>query len=172
MSAVRPATAPRKKKLLVTLGGGGHLYQAKSLIRSLGDAYEFCYVTTPDSMSFSRSGLPEGRIFRIPSIISFTEPPWRLAWNRVASVFVAFYILATARPDAVICVATAFSIPLLLAARLTGRRGIYIESITRVRTRTVTGRIVDRLRLARRFYAQWPVTADLYRSAVYRGTVV
>jgi hypothetical protein len=62
---------------------------------------------------------------------------------------------------------------LLLAARALGvKRTVFIESVTRVRKPTLTGRIISGLRLADRFFVQWPHLARMYRRAEYTGRLV
>jgi UDP-N-acetylglucosamine:LPS N-acetylglucosamine transferase len=165
--------APSKSKILITLGGGGHLFQAKSLIANLGtDLYDFTYVTTPDSLSINRSALPQGTIFTIPSIISSDTPFWKKMGRRALALIKSFYIIAKTKPDAVVCVASSISIPLLIAATCFRKKTAYIESITRVTTPSVTGKIVDRLGLCHKFYVQWPESVTFFRAAIYRGTVL
>lgn len=49
---------------------------------------------------------------------------------------------------------------------------VYIESFCRTRTLSLTGRILYHLRLANKFYVQWPKLANDYPRASFRGLLV
>ncbi|CAI8762238.1 glycosyltransferase family protein [Methylocaldum szegediense] len=160
-----------KKKVLVTLGGGGHLWQSKRLISALGQNFYYCYVTGYDCLV-----PPEVRDKEVYQLITFATISGRGIIKRLARLFSslkdAFLILRKANPDVVICVGTSLSVPLSLWANLFGKKVVFIESITRIQRPSVTGRILSSLKLIDRLYVQWPEATNLYKGAIYKGTVL
>lgn len=156
---------------MVTLGGGGFLLEAQSLLRRLGSEYDYCYVTGEDCMVPKE--LAGAEIYKLRSFALLGEPH---LWQRVPAFLKAMVqasrALSRAKPDCVICVGSALAVPVGLAARRRGIRTVFIESITRFERPSVTARLVSLLRLADRFYVQWSDSVHLYRNGIYRGTVL
>ena len=170
----------RGKKIMVTLTGGGFLWEAKALIKGLGDDYEYHYVTsyydflkTPDAMAEQVSGIPEGKIYTIFRTTTMSEKSLgKKVRNTLISLRDAYKVIKKVEPVAVICIGTSLAVPLCFWARYFRRKAIFIESITRVSKPSLTGKILSSLRLCDRFYVQWPEAVHLYRGAIYRGGVL
>jgi UDP-N-acetylglucosamine:LPS N-acetylglucosamine transferase len=170
MSEHRPTSKP---KILVTLTGGGFLWEAKSLIKGLGDQFEFHYVTTPDAAGADRSDLPDGELHQVSHVTVMSQrTALKICRNLLASFGDARRVLRQVRPDAVVCVGSSIAVPLCLWARIMGVKAVFVESITRVSEPSKTGRILSALRLCDRIYVQWPEAEQLYARAFYRGTVL
>lgn len=167
------AKAKKKPVVLITLTGGGHLFQSRLLIRSLGDAVDLAYITTTFGYHPRMGSIPEGPAFIVPQISSVTRGSmWHDVRTVAQAVLVCLFAIIRIRPTAVIGVGTGLSIPLLIAGRLLNRQAIFVESITRVSTPSKTARLCSRLHLASRIYVQWPELANHLRKAVYQGTVL
>lgn len=93
-------------------------------------------------------------------------------YNTLAAVVDAYKVIKEVRPDVVVGVGTSLSVPLMIAAKLLRRKSVFVESITRVQTPTMTGKILSRLRLADRIYVQWPESVSLYPRARYAGSIL
>uniref|UniRef100_A0A3Q2FQI7 UDP-N-acetylglucosamine transferase subunit ALG14 n=1 Tax=Cyprinodon variegatus TaxID=28743 RepID=A0A3Q2FQI7_CYPVA len=80
------------------------------------------------------------------------------------------------RPDMVLCNGPGTCVPLCGAALLLGILGVkkvhivYVESICRVQTLSLTGRIL--YRLADYFFVQWSYLRDKYPNAIFLGRLV
>ena len=61
------------------------------------------------------------------------------------------------------------SVPMCLLCKLFGKKLVYIESYAKVRTPTLTGKLL--YPLADRFYVQWRELLEFYPKAVYVGGV-
>lgn len=165
---------------MVTLTGGGFLWEAKALIKALGTGYCYHYVTahydflkTPDAMGKLVSGLPEGKIHTICRTTTMSEKSfWKRVRNTLISLRDAYKVIKKVDPIAVICIGTSLAIPLCFWAKVFRKRTIFVESITRVSQPSLTGKILSTLRLCDRFYVQWPEAVNLYRGSIYRGTVL
>lgn len=160
-----------RKKIIVTLGGGGYMWESTRLINSLGDAVDFAYVAGNDSVLAPR--FEQGELYRVKSFATRAAHHW---WQIVPSVALvtlqAFGILRKAKPDAIIGLGTPICVPLAIAAKLLGIKLVFIESMARVYHPSLTGRILEKLALAERFYVQWPEAIGMYKNAIYKGNVV
>ena len=165
------AAQPSRIKLMVTLGGGGFLLEAQSLLRRLGMEYEYCYMTGDDCMVPKE--LIGAEIYKMRSFAVLGEPHlWQRAPAFLKALLQAYRSLSRSKPDCVICVGSAMAVPMGLAARALGIRSVFVESIARFERPSVTARLVSQLRLADRLYVQWPDSTHLYRNGICRGTVL
>ena len=158
-------------KLLVTLGGGGFHLETQSLLRRLGNHYEYSFIMGEDCAVPSE--LLRAPVHRIRPFALLREPQ---LWKRIPAFSIAllqtFRALRKAQPDCVVCVGAAMAVPLGVAARVMRIPVVYIESITRFERPSLTATIMARLRLADRLYVQWPDSVHLYRGGIYRGTIL
>jgi UDP-N-acetylglucosamine:LPS N-acetylglucosamine transferase len=176
-TANRPGEGSSRKdrrSVLITLPGGGHLFQAEQLIKSIGDAADFSYIITDaESFKIDYGKMPRGTVFIVPRLATHGHNYlFRYIWSITKGFFVCCYAIIKSRADAVIGVASAVSIPLLLAGRVLNRKTVFIESITRVRNASRTCMYCSSLRLAEKIYVQWPDLEGRVPRAVYRGTVL
>lgn len=74
-------------------------------------------------------------------------------------------------PDITIVIGTVNGLPLLVACRVLGIKCVFIESLARVESLSLTGKIVYYLRLCDYFLVQWPSLAQSYSRAMYKGAV-
>ena len=117
--------------------------------------------------------MPEGEIYYVSDVATLeTTSRWHMIRGLIRSFFGSLRVLRQAKPRVVICVGTAISVPILLAARCLGVPGVYIESVTRIHDLSLTGKIIYRLGLSRRLYVQWPEVHAKYESTLYQGTVM
>jgi beta-1,4-N-acetylglucosaminyltransferase len=73
-------------------------------------------------------------------------------------------------PDVILSTGAALAVPFFVVGRLLGRRLVYVESLARSRSLSLSGRLV--YPLADRFFVQWPQLARRYRKARYEGSVL
>jgi len=163
-----------KKKVLLTLTGGGFLWEAQSLANALGSGLEYHFVTVPDARGkVGVIDLPRGEVHLIEKITAMSSSSFfKKLRNSLVSFVGAYRVIRKVKPQAVICVGTSIAVPLCFWARAFGIKSIFVESITRVSRPSQTGKILSALRLCDRLYVQWPEAEGLYRGAVYRGTVL
>ncbi len=164
----------KPKKILVTLTGGGFLWQARSLLSHLGNDYDYHFVTTHDSYNKNRAtDIPTGEIHLISKITTIADgSPFKIVKNALKSFLDAYKVVKKVNPIAVICVGSSIAIPLCFWAKFFKKKAIFIESITRVLKPSLTGKIISTFRFCDRFYVQWPETVKLYRGALYKGTIL
>ena len=152
---------------MIVLGEGGHTKEMLSLVDLLGTDYKFSYLLVRgDELSEEKIIVP-GRLY-------FAKRPRDKAHNLILDVFKtvrcgwdSLTALCRERPDAVISCGPAVGVPPCLVAKLLGVKVIFVETGSRVRALSMTGRIV--YRFADLFLVQWPQLQDLYPRAVYAG---
>ena len=161
----------RRIKLMVTLAGGGFLLEAQSLLRRLGNDFDYCYITADDCMVPDEYSQAEVSFLR--SFARLGEPHvWQRLPAFLRAIIQAHRALFRFKPDFVVCVGTALSVPICIAARALRIPSAYIDSITRFERPSQTAKIISHLRLADRIYVQWPDSVHLYPGGIYRGTVL
>ena len=163
-----------RKKIIVTLTGGGFLWEAQALIKGLGNDYDYYYVTTPDAAGkVGVVDIPEGGIHIIakPTTMNVKSSLEKVK-NTLSSFRDACNLIRKVDPFAVICVGSSIAVPLCFWAKCFKKKAIFVETITRISKPSLTGKIISTLKLCDRFYVQWPEGVNLYRGAIYAGTVL
>ena len=157
-------------KLLVVLGEGGHTTELLNLVDLLGDVYDYHYVISKeDNLSASRIRYP-GPIYTL------TRPRGKHtgALSSVCRTFLAgaesLRVLLRVRPVAILSTGPAIAVPVSVIGKLLGAHVVFVETGSRVRSLSLTGRIM--YRWADLFFVQWPQLAERLPKAVYAGRLV
>lgn len=163
--------------LVALCGGGWHRETLRILERIPSGEFRFAYAYghTCGVHGASRLPMPQpGPCFPI-HYLGPTQKRWsRFFLNpiRLAASFIeAWRLVRRLRPRAVFALGTATAVPLFFAAKCHGTKCVFVESLTRVDSLSLTGRIVNRLRLADRLYVQWEDLARQIRGATFAGAV-
>ena len=154
-------------KLLVVLGEGGHTKEMLELVGSLGPKYRYAYVLVRgDELSEPKIG--------IPGAVYYVQRPRYKVHNLVmdgAKTLVcaaqALWVLMRERPRAVVTCGPGVAIPVCLLAKLLGIAVVFIETGSRVRRLSTTGRTL--YRFADLFLVQWSELLASYPKAIYAG---
>lgn len=164
---------PAKGRVLLTLAGGGFLWQSLSVARGLQETFDLHLVSAEPSHAYADQVMPPVPFHLMSRITIMGDRHWwQRARNAAVGIRDARRIIAAVRPDAIVCVATSMAVPLCLIGKLHGITTVFVESITRVSKPSSTGNLLTRLRLCDRFYVQWPDAARLYPNAVFKGSVL
>lgn len=158
-------------RLLVVLGEGGHTKQMLRLVELLGPGYEYHYVAVEgDDLSTARLPHP-GPVYRLPrprsKVRGRTEPAWRAAWNTLRCAWRAWKVLRQVHPQVVLGAGPAISVPVSLVGKVLGAKVIHVESASRVRCLSLTGRIL--YPVADLFFVQWEGLRERHPKAIYAG---
>jgi beta-1,4-N-acetylglucosaminyltransferase len=78
--------------------------------------------------------------------------------------------LLKVRPKAVLSAGAGIAVPISVFARLAGVKIIHVESASRVRSLSLTGKIM--YRIAHLFFVQWEPLKDRYPKAIYAGRLL
>uniref|UniRef100_A0A8C8S998 UDP-N-acetylglucosamine transferase subunit ALG14 n=1 Tax=Pelusios castaneus TaxID=367368 RepID=A0A8C8S998_9SAUR len=186
-SSSRPQAAPLS--LLVVAGSGGHTTEILRLLSSLSQSYSprhYIFADT-DKMSedkissfeqkraetFSNSQFTLNRIPRCREV----QQSWSSSiLTTVYSIFYSFPLTFKLKPDLILCNGPGTCVPVCLSALLLGILGlkkviiVYVESICRVETLSLSGKIL--YYFSDYFIVQWPALKEKYPKSVYLGRIV
>lgn len=189
----RRRRAPDKAsvRVLAVLGSGGHTAEMLRLLPSLcaNEAYsriDFVLAETDTSSRASAERL-QGELARakrpLPPIAFHTIPRSReVGQSYASSVLTTLRATASAiatvvgcRSDLILCNGPGTCLPVCVIARASAlvmpraTKIVYVESVARVRTLSLTGRIVWRLGLADGFFVQWHELTARYPGSTFLG---
>lgn len=151
-----PPSRNERVDILLYACVGGHLDQLIGLSESLSH-YRIYFVVND---RFAARSIMEG----ITSRITFAERDWR----QLVNIYEVFMILVTKRPKIIISTGSAPAVWFFYLGILFGAKLIFVESIARVKSLSLTGRLVKPI--ADYFFVQWPDLAKSTRSE-YAGMV-
>ena len=154
-------------KLLVVLGEGGHTKEMLELVDSLGPRYRYVYLLVKgDELSQHRIRLP-GAVYRVQ------RPRYKVhnvimdSAKTVVCAAQALWVLMRERPRAVVTCGPGVAVPVCLLAKLLGIAVVFIETGSRVRRLSTTGRTL--YRFADLFLVQWSELLASHPKAIYAG---
>ena len=147
-------------RILLVCSPGGHLLQMRAL-RPAWQDHEATWVTL--------DGADVGRLLADDEVILAHGPTNRSLGKLLRNLVLAWRVVRRERPDAILSTGAALALPFFLAGRLHGCRLVYVESLTRTRSLSLTGRLV--YPLAHAFFVQWP-DATRRRKARFVGSLM
>jgi UDP-N-acetylglucosamine:LPS N-acetylglucosamine transferase len=156
-----PSNTHRRLHICIGASAGGHLSQLLRLSESWKDHSVFCVSTLP---------IVESKLKHVGPVYLTGECNRHHPIRALGILLKAFRIVWAEKPDVVL---TTGSMPLALlcsVAKLLGARIIWIDSVTNIRTLSVSGRWV-RL-FADLCLTQWPHVQKQYRNVEYVGAIV
>jgi UDP-N-acetylglucosamine:LPS N-acetylglucosamine transferase len=146
-------------KVCVVSSCGGHLTEVRCLRPAYEDHQHF-YVLN-DSVLLPPD-MEEKTYF-----VSHSERDWKLILN----LWEAFWIIQKERPDVILSAGAGPAIPFALIGKLVfGTRFIFVETITRVNSPSLTGTLM--YYLADTFFYQHPSLKPFFPKGVFGGTVI
>jgi Oligosaccharide biosynthesis protein Alg14 like len=118
----------------------------------------------------SRSPARTWRICSPTSIRSWhTDRPTRSLRNLIRNLPFAWRTIRRLDPDVILSTGAGVAVPFFLVGKLLHRRLVYVESVTRTQSVSLSGRLV--YPLADEFFVQWPQAANGRRMR-YAGRVL
>ncbi|XP_031163654.1 UDP-N-acetylglucosamine transferase subunit ALG14 homolog isoform X1 [Sander lucioperca] len=175
--------------VLVVAGSGGHTTEILRLMESLSAAYSprHYVIADTDTMSEEKICTFESSKQRLDSESQFTI--CRIPRSREVHQSWGSSVLSTLdalryslplvfrlRPDMVLCNGPGTCVPLCVAGLLLGILGmkkvllVYVESICRVQTLSLTGKIL--YPISDYFFVQWSSLRDKYPKSIFLGRIV
>jgi len=148
-------------RVLLVCSPGGHLQQMLAL-EPAWRGNERAWVTLP--------GADVSSLLSDEQVTLGHSPTNRNVKNLVRNAVLAWRLLRRQRPDAILSTGAGLAVPFFLAGKLLGIRLVYVESVTRTESLSLSGRIV--YPLADRFFVQWPRVAERFRRAEFAGAVL
>jgi hypothetical protein len=151
----------RKPSVLLVCSPGGHLLQLLSLEPAWGDC-ETSWVTLPAA--------DVEHLLAERDVVLAHGPTNRSPVKAVRNLLLAWREVRRRRPQAILSTGAALAVPFFLIGRLHGCRLVYVESLTRTRDLSLSGRMV--YPLAHEFFVQWPDVAARHRRARHVGSLL
>ena len=156
-------------KILVVLGDGGHSTEMLKLLELLGPEYEYSYMmSTLDSISEGKITW-EGPVYRVPVPLGKHASDRNLI-SVTRSALRQLKVLLRVRPKAILSTGASIALPVAVFGRLMGVKVIHIETGSRVRTMSSTGKLM--YRIAHLFFVQWEPLQEHYPKAIYAGRLL
>ncbi|XP_050001534.1 UDP-N-acetylglucosamine transferase subunit ALG14 [Alexandromys fortis] len=177
--------------LLIVAGSGGHTTEILRLVGSLSSAYSprDYVIADSDTMSAKKIDSFEDarkrdsatectpyRLHRIPRSREVRQAWLSSVFTTLYSTWFSFLLVWRIKPDLVLCNGPGTCVPICVSALLLGILGIkkviivYVESICRVETLSLSGKIL--FHLCDCFIVQWPALKEKYPKSVYLGRIV
>jgi UDP-N-acetylglucosamine:LPS N-acetylglucosamine transferase len=148
-------------RVLLVCSPGGHLQQMLAL-KPAWDGNEVAWVTLP--------GADVDSLLRGEEVALGHSPTNRSLKNLVRNTALAWRLLRRQRPDAILSTGAGLAVPFFAIGWLLRIRRVYVESVTRTESLSLSGRLV--YPLASRFFVQWPAVAERFSRAEYAGAVL
>lgn len=142
-----PPESPRRA--LLVCSPGGHLLQLLRMAPAW-EGFEATWVTLPAADS--------DYLLREERVVHGRGPTNRSLRALLANSRLAWRVVRRERPDVILSTGAALAVPFFLAGKLFGARLVYVESLTRTTSLSLSGRLVRPL--ADAFFVQWPDLAE------------
>ncbi|XP_062336064.1 UDP-N-acetylglucosamine transferase subunit ALG14 homolog [Osmerus eperlanus] len=173
--------------VLVVAGSGGHTTEILRLMASLSQSYSPRHYVIADTDKMSEDkirayeSLEKGQeskftVHRIPRSREVRQSWSSSVASTLNAIRFSIPLMFRLRPDMVLCNGPGTCVPLCLAGLLLGTVGlkkvviVYVESICRVETLSLSGKIL--YHLSDYFFVQWPTLKDKHPKAIYLGRIV
>jgi len=147
-------------RVLLVCSPGGHLQQMLALRPAWEGDHSWASLHGPDTDTLLAG-----------ETVDFGHGPTnRSITNLFRNLRFAHSVLRRRRPEVILSTGAGLAVPFFLVGRCLRIRCVYVESLTRTESISVSGRLV--YPLAHRFFAQWPAAADRLRRAEYAGRIL
>jgi beta-1,4-N-acetylglucosaminyltransferase len=182
---LKPFSSNDKIKTLIVLGSGGHTSEMFSILNIPMDRYTpRIYVIGESDFHSERKAkefeISYGNVQGVDYLIERVPRAREVGQSYVSSVFTvlnsfiySIYLLGRILPDVLVMNGPGTCIPIFLASLvlfpIKRCKSIYIESFARVKTLSLTGKILYILRC--KFVVQWPQLIERYPRAEYHRLV-
>lgn len=166
-----------KKKVLIILSGGGFSAEAMALVDYLGKDYSYFYVVSENYKNFVQNKIRiPGKIIPVPrAMIYLAENKYnliRFLLKLIMSFYKSFYLIRHIQPDVIINPGCASGLPFCFWGKILKSKVIFFESMTRATKGSITAKLTYRLKLAEKFYIQWPQLKKEFPRAIYKGRIL
>ena len=137
---------PKPTRILLVCSPGGHLLQMLTLEQAWKEGFERTWVTLP--------GPDVDHLLSGEEVVLANGPTNRSLKNLLRNLRLAWRTLRQYDPEVILSTGAALAVPFFLLGKLSGRRLVYVESLTRIEGLSLSGRLV--YPLADVFFVQWP----------------
>ncbi|XP_051480323.1 calponin-3 isoform X4 [Apus apus] len=171
--------------LLVVAGSGGHTTEILRLLSCLSESYSPRHYVFADSDKMSEAKIrsfeqktfsnSQFTLHRIPRSREVRQSWTSSVVTTLYSILHSLLLTNKLKPDLILCNGPGTCVPVCISALLLGlliKRAIivYVESICRVETLSLSGKIL--YYFSDYFIVQWPALKEKYPKSVYLGRIV
>lgn len=153
-----------KKKVLFISSTGGHLNELLQL-KSLFSNYDYLLVTEKDKSTISLKDKYNVKYLVYGTRKNLFSYFFKFIFNFIKS----FIIFIKFKPDVVITTGAHTCVAVIFISKLFKKKSIYIETMANRKTKTMTGKIVEKW--VTYFVVQWEDMKNLYEDSVYGGLI-
>lgn len=153
-----------KKKVLFISSTGGHLNELLQL-KSLFSNYDYLLVTEKDKSTISLKDKYNVKYLVYGTRKNLFSYFFKFIFNFIKS----FIIFIKFKPDVVITTGAHTCVAMIFISKLFKKKSIYIETMANRKTKTMTGKIVEKW--VTYFVVQWEDMKNLYEDSVYGGII-
>ena len=153
-----------KKKVLFISSTGGHLNELLQL-KSLFSNYDYLLVTEKDKSTISLKDKYNVKYLVYGTRKNLFSYFFKFIFNFIKS----FIIFIKFKPDVIITTGAHTCVAMIFIAKLFKKKSIYIETMENRKTKTMTGKIVEKW--VTYFVVQWEDMKNLYEDSVYGGLI-
>jgi beta-1,4-N-acetylglucosaminyltransferase len=148
-------------RVLLVCSPGGHLQQMLAL-RPAWEGFDRAWATL--------EGADVDYLLREERVTLAHGPTNRSLKMAFRNLAVAWRLIRSHRPEAILSTGAGIAVPFFLVGKLLRVRLVYVESVTRTESISLSGRLL--YPLADRFFTQWPGSAKQRRRAEYAGAIL
>lgn len=173
-------------RVMFLFGSGGHSAEMLMLVENSGVVNKVdnitCIVSSDDNLIGTKlTKIKNSQLLKLARGRRVGQSLLTSIITIILSFFHAIFIVINHRPQIFLTNGPAIGLIMTLAIRCLQVitigfcyqcRITYIESFCRTRTLSLTGKLIYQLRLANRFYVQWPYLKIRYPRAEYAGILV
>ena len=154
------------KKVLFVFGSGGHATQSLRLFIEMKDRFDFEFMIEKDD-PFTAPKLEGYNIYQVESMRGKKENVFSTLFRAVVCTLQSVMVFSKSYPDIIISAGPGLAIPISYLGKFFGKKIIFIESWSRVTTKSISGKII--YPIADEFYIQWPDMQKVYPKSIYKG---
>ncbi|HOV91310.1 MAG TPA: PssD/Cps14F family polysaccharide biosynthesis glycosyltransferase [Syntrophorhabdaceae bacterium] len=155
--------------IYIVASPGGHMTQALSVMDSFeGENVYLITLDFPNIRNLSINGLKE--IYKVRLWFGYSMK-LGVPFTLLVSFWTIFKIFFKKRPHLIFSTGSEIAVPAFFVGKFLFRaRTIYMESLTRVHSLSMTGKLL--YRFADVFLVQWKELIKKYNKAIYRGRLI
>lgn len=164
---------------MVVFGLGGHAAQLIRLLKTMDlKKYDYTFVFGKGDRGAKR--LVEKNLKGKGRIVEASTPRLTHKGTVVSTLLtlksfvLVIPLVLKYKPDVVISAGQALALPISVAAKMFGSKIVYLETWSRIKTKSLSGRYFSgsnplQWKLADVFFVQWPEAQKMYPGSVYAG---
>ena len=156
-----------KRNVMFISSTGGHLGELLQL-QSLFKKYNYSLITekTKANKSLKR------KYHKLYFLLYGTKDhKFSYPFKLLANCFLSLYYYLKLHPDYIVTTGAHTAGPMCCIGRIFGSKVIYIETFANITTKTITGSLFYKFKIANLFIVQWESMLKLYPKATYGGWI-